>query len=349
MKESRNYMLGDTITPEPSNYITTKVNFISKPSASDISVTGLKYNKRNWIGIDFDDVGEWVMQAFDVTNQYSYSDGCGNNINYAASICINAAHELTGIEYKFDQGLTVAMILDMVNRKRWDITDHGYYHDPVGFGENMTPLESTIRMEDYVKRMFDYWVRTKATPQNYPGHAEAAFLEHYLYVTSQGTFDSFTPEWEYAPPGDFSKVDKSFGAIRRDFTDQWQSDLGFLKEKIDLLFTKQNCFYRIASHTVDPEYFGQFCAYIQSNANDEVLLCATREVFEFEEMKRQQTTYEVVDNSIIIKTSLEGLSIKNKFKDMSFLVSSGNQILSIESNADSKSFNNNGLINILKQ
>lgn len=349
MKESRNYKISEVIPPEPGNFITTKVNFASKPSVSDIKVAGLKYNKKNWLGIDFDDVSEWVMQAFDVTNQYSYSDGCGNNISYAASICINAAYEQTGIEYKFDQGLTVAMIMDMVNRKRWDISDHGYYHDPVGFGADITPLESTIMMEDYVKRMFNYWVRTKATPQDYPGHAEAAFLQHYLYVTSQGTFDSFTAEWEYAPPGDFAKVNKVFGAIRRDGTDRWQEDELSLQILIDKLLLGNNAFFRIASHSVNTEYFGNFCNYIQTQANDELLVCCTREIFEFEEMKRQNTTYEVVGNSIIINTTLEGLSVKNRFKDMSFLNTSGNQILSVESNADSTSFNSNGLINIFKQ
>ncbi|MBB2148782.1 hypothetical protein [Pedobacter gandavensis] len=350
IRTGRNYQISQMQIPDPNGEIITTIKFAAPTGTVNMVKPNLKYNKRNWMGFDFDDVAAWVVDAYNVIRQYKYTDGCGIDHPYAMTMAINGANETSGQEYTFSEGLTVAMVMAMTKVGRCDLSDHGYFHDPVGFGANVTAAESTIRMQDFVKRKFNYWTRSKTVPQNYAGHAQAAFDQGYLYVTSQGTFDTFTPEWEFAPPGDYSKVNKSFGAVRRDFSDKWQEDEAFLKTKVNDLVASNNKFFRIGSHTVDVEYFGRFCQYLMTQSNDNTLCCTTRELFEYEEMKRQPTTWDVQGDTLTITTDINGLDAKNRWKDLSFLISSDQQIKSVTTNGDSCTFNpGTGLVNVYKE
>jgi hypothetical protein len=174
----------------------------------------------------------------------------------------------------------------------------------------------------------------------------AANAQGYIYVTSQGTFDSYSPEWVFAPAGNFGVVPVSFGAVRRDFTDQWANDLNYLKGMIDKVIGGEDKFYRVGSHTIDGVAFDQLMAYIQNSASDNVMVCSTREVMEYREVAAIPFTKTIVGNTIVIETDLRGLDPKNRWKDQSFMVTTDRNVTGVTVSSGSASFNSStGLIN----
>lgn len=356
MKVARNYKIGGTIVvppdPEPSlTEIQTIIKFASTPSAATASMSPQKYRKKSWLSLDWDDATPGAITAMEAMNNMFFTDGCGNNRRYTGALALNGAYEGTGVEYTYEDGPINLAMLRTMRDLGWDFMDHGYYHDPVGFGADMTPLESTQRMQAFFKRLLGYWMRSKAVPTNYSGHATAARDLGYLFSSSQGTFDGFTAEWEFAPPGDYAKLAFPFACPRRDGSDQLANDMGYLKGIIDKLTTGTNKFYRLASHTNDPVPFQEFLDYIKLKGNDSLMVVTTREVLEYREMKALPMTQSLVGDTLTLKTFLTTLDPKNRWKDMSFDIVSDQQISNVTTiGGESTSFNpTTGLVNVFKE
>lgn len=332
-----------------SNIITT-IKFATAPTTAVATVPTLKYNKKNWFSFEMDDMGDTIPFALSVLAGKSYTDGCGNNKPYTMSAAVNGANETSGIEYSMTDAIGAR--LRAVIAAGGDLSDHGYFHDPVGFGADVTPLQSTILMQDFIRRKFDgYEVRSKIVPTNYAGHAQAAFDQGYLYSTSQGTFDDFTPEWMYAPPGTFANLGSTFATPRRDFSDNWQGDLTYLKGVIDSVNSSTGKFYRIGSHYINNEAaFQEFFDYVQTTSNDELLVATTREVLEYREMRNLPITQNLVGDTLTITVDTTNLSSKSRWRDLSFLIDSDSDILSVITTATSSTFNpSTGLVNTFQQ
>lgn len=360
MKVARNYRVGGTIvvppitdpTPDPEvrpQFITTTIKFTSAPTSAIATRPLNKFNKKNWLSLEWDDASAGAISGLQILNNAYYTDGCGNNINYRAALAINGGHEFSGTEYTYDgtgvTGLMSTTIMKQMIAKGWDISDHSYYHDPVYSGANITPYQNTVMMQDYIKRLLNYWCRTKVVPTNYAGHATAARDLGYLYSTSQGTFDSFTPEWMYAPPGNYATLPAGFAALRRDFTDVW-TDTTALKNIINTLLASTGKFFRIGSHTIDVNGYQDFINYISTRANDQLLVATTREILEYREIGTMPTTQTLQGDTLTITTDLKNLDTKNRWKDQTFSISSDKQVASVTSNVGTVSFNPaTGLVN----
>lgn len=351
IKQARNYIIGGS--PEPKNTIKTIVRFVNPASSAIATIAPWKYNKKNTMAFEWDDASIGAVTALGILNTVFYTDGCGNNINYSATLAINGANETTGIPYSYDGTdgrASVTQMMNMINAG-WEISDHGYYHDQVGFGATVTPLQSTILMQSFIKNLLNYWTRSKVVPNADAGHAQAAYDVGYLYSTSQGTFDAFTPVWMFVPPGNYADVPLSFGALRRYFTDQWALELDNIKTIINALLSGNNTFFRLASHTIDQTAFQNLVSYIESNAADELWVASHREVLEYREMKALPVYQEFDGDTLTIITDIASLSDKNRYKDLSFNIVSDQQILSVTTdNADRSTFNaTTGLVNVFKQ
>lgn len=139
-----------------------------------------------------------------------------------------------------------------------------------------------------------------------------------------------------------------FAPVRRDFTDEWTSSLTSLKSIFDTPMASNNKFFRVGSHTIDATAFQNLVNYIESNANDELLVCSTREWLEYDEMKVQPINQSLVDDTLTI--SMEFLDVKNRWKDLSYNITSDSTIESITTTGDSAVFNaTTGLVNVFKQ
>lgn len=330
--------------------ITTQIKFASAPSAATATICDRKFNKKNTFSLEWDDASIGSIAGLSILNGASFTDGCGNNRTYTASVALNGANEVSGDEYLYNTGLTIDIMRNQMIPAGWDFSDHGYFHDPVDFGADITPLQSTQKMQFFIKKILNYWTRSKVVPQNYEGHADAAGLMGYLYVTSQGTFDSYTPEWMFAPPGNYNNVPEGFAALRRDFTDEWATSLPALKINIDNLLNGTNQFYRLASHTIDQSAFQNLITYVQNNANDELLVATTREILEYNEMKGMPMTQSLIGDTLTLETDISLLDTKNRWKDQCFNITSDKEIVSVTTDGNNTSFNpSTGLVNVFKQ
>lgn len=351
----RNFKVG-TGGVTPSTKITTVIKFATVPTFAVATRPNIKFGKANHLAFEWDDASIGAVTGLGILNNAFYTDGCGNNRNFSGTLAINGANEntpeaypLDGYTYNGADGRTsLTQMIAMINAG-WEISDHSYYHDPVGKGALYTAYQMTVMMQTYIKEKLNYWTRTKVVPTNYPGHAQAAYDIGYLYSTSTGTFDSFTPVWMYAPPGDLSLV-PTFGAIRRDFTDEWATDLTSLKSIIGGLFSTTNKFYRVGSHTIDAGAFQELIDYITDNFDDKFLVSSTREHFEYREVSLLPTVQSLVGDTLTIETDMTNLDPKNRWRDQSFVISTDANILSVSSNGDGEAYNNTTkLVNVYKQ
>ncbi|WP_316817287.1 hypothetical protein [Pedobacter nyackensis] len=357
MKVARYYTIGGTIVvppdPEPIiTGITTTIKFVSAPSNATATIANRKFNKKNHWAFEWDDATSGAVTGLNILNNAFYTDGCGNNINYSGTLAFNGANETSGLEYTYAGGdgrVSKANMLAMITAG-WEMSDHSYFHDPVGFGASVTPLENTQRMQTYIKNLLNYWTRSKAVPTNYAGHATAARDLGYLYSTSQGTFDSFTAEWMYAPPGQWSNVPSGFAPLRRDFTDNWSGSLTSLQNMVTTLKAATGKFFRVGSHTINATAFQDLVDFLVANSGDEFLVSSTREWLEYDEMKVQPINQVLSGDTLTISMDLTGLDVKNRWKDLSYNITSDATIASVTTDGDSASFNSTtGLVNVFKQ
>lgn len=352
MKAARRYIIGEPDPEAPITSLVVQIKFATTPSSASAVVAQRKYNKKNHWAFEWDDATGGAATGLGILNSAYFTDGCGNNINYRGTLAFNGANENSGAEYTYPGGdgkVSKANMLAMINAG-WEMSDHSYFHDPVGFGASVTPLDNTQRMQSYIKHLLNYWTRSKVVPTNYAGHATAARDLGYLYSTSEGTFDSFTPEGVFNPFGNWANVPAGFAALRRGFTDGWAGSLADLKAAFDTTKASTNRFYRVGSHTIDATAFQNLVSYIQANANDEFLVSSTREWLEYNEMKAQPFSQNLIGNTLTLTIDLTGLDSKNRWKDLSFNITSAATISSVTSNGDSTSFNSaTGLVNVFKQ
>lgn len=339
------------VKPEPETII-LQVKFASAPTSAVAAIAPRKYNKKHHWGFEWDDATIGAVTGLSILNNAHYTDGCGNNKNYSGTLAINGANETSGLEYTYDGSdgrCAVSNMVSMINAG-WEISDHSYFHDPVGYGADKTALWNTQQMQDYIKRLLNYWTRSKVVPTNYPGHAQAAYDLGYLYSTSQGTFDSFTAEWQFAPPGNWSAVAAGFAALRRDFTDEWSSAVGGLKSMVSTMASGSGKFFRVGSHTIASTPFQELVDHLVANSNDEFLVSSTREWLEYDEMKGMPFTQNLVGDTLTIETDISTLDPKMRWKDQSFNITADKAIISVVTNGDSASFNSTtGLVNSFKQ
>jgi hypothetical protein len=124
-----------------------------------------------------------------------------------------------------------------------------------------------------------------------------------------------------------------------------------LKNKSSSLVHK---LYRLGTHSYNSgnwNGFKSFIDHLDSVSNDAIWVTSLQELLEYLEVKRLVSKTETLDGNVLtISLDLSKVPASNRFRDMSLLINGGAAISSVTvSGADNFSYNDSGLINILKK
>lgn len=340
-----------------SNSSTMKFEIIFENSAGNASakVAKLKYNKTSWASIEWDDNSLSALQGYNIIKNKFYTDGCNNKIQYAGSIAVNGRNQFDNSEIGANNtGVTYAQLKELINAG-WDVENHSYYHGPDGnynFGSDW--LKNIKTLDDLIQERIQYKMNGAVVPTNYDGFPTAAKNFGYLFSTSQGTFDDFEPAGKptFKEYFDFDLAPLNFSSFNRIFYDDWNQLEKSVKNSISEIATRNNHYFRFASHGIDEAALKRILDYFELMSNDRFLFIPTREIMEYRIVAGQPIKYEQEGNKLIIE--IDGSAIPDRFRwrDLSFVVTSGSKITSVNviSGIDKTSFNaNTGLVNIFKQ
>jgi len=332
-----------------------EITFESDPGNAKVTVANLKYNKSGWASVEWDDNSPQALKGFRLLKNKTYSDGCGNNIAYTASLAVNGFNQFLCEE--------VAGIPENVNYNQmkeliaggWDIVNHSYYHNPTGncgYGENWD--RNIKELDELIHKKIDYKMNGSVVPTNYSGFPTAAQKFGYLFSSSQGTFDTYAPGAvpTYKEYFNFDLAPKNFSAFGRIFYDDWAQLETSVKNALQETANRSNFYFRFASHTIDETIFSRMLNSFSTISNDRLLFISTREIMEYRIVASQPVKSEKKGNSLIVE--IDGSKIPERFRwrDLSFLVTGDSKIASVNmvSGIDKTSFNPaTGLVNIFKQ
>lgn len=339
-----------------STNMTFEVVFSEKPNKASIAATKLKYNKNGWVSGEWDDNAAAALQAFKILNNFYYTDGCGNKINYALASAVNGRHQFDNREFGLWEGLVTYTEMKNLIAHGWDIENHSYYHGDEGnysFGNDW--YKNIKELDDLIYERIGYRMNGAVVPTSYSGFPTAAKKFGYLFSSSQGTFDdmkpSGQPEWGKGYQ-DFDYAPEDFSAFGRLFYDDWaEMEKDFIKW-CDDSFKYYNSYFRIGSHGIDEAAFIRMMNYFRDKSNDKFALLPTREIMEYRIMTKQPIESILTGNKLTVKVNLKNVPSRFRWKDLSFIITSEKSISQVKTinNIDKVTFNpGTGLINIFNQ
>ncbi|MFV0607164.1 MAG: hypothetical protein ACK5NK_15135 [Niabella sp.] len=349
------------ITPPPppvtydSKTMVFEVVFESVPTSATATIATLKYNKQGWASVEWDDNSISSLTGFEKLKNTFYTDGCGNNIPYTGAVAVNGRNQYNNEEAGLlSMNVTYNQMTDLINCG-WDIENHSYYHEPTGnynYGNDRN--RNVKELEDLIFARINYKMNGLVVPTNYDGFPTAAKNFGYLFSTSQGTFDGLPPAGNpvYKDVQDFALAPVDFSSFNRMFYDNWNEMETAAKKAIDVIITKNNHYFRLASHGIDAAAFSRIIDYFKQKTNDKILMVPTREVMEYRQMAKMPVILELKDGKLTIQVKIHTLADRIRWRDLSFMINSDKKIKSVTAlNAiDSVTFNSNtGLINVFKQ
>ncbi len=201
------------------------------------------------------------------------------------------------------------------------------------------------------------------TPSNNTGYNPYVEQQGYLAATSQGVTDGYTSHpvnmWT-DHLADISKLDASFNVFLRDFTDDWANTTitNQLKSFVTGLKNKSSSsvhkLYRLGTHSYNSgnwSGFKSFIDHLDSVSNDAIWVTSLQELLEYLEVKRLVAKTETLNGNVLtINLDLSKIPASNRFRDMSLLINGSAGISAVTvSGADNFSYNESGLINVLKK
>lgn len=267
----------------------------------------------------------------------SYSDGCGNDIEYTTDVAVNTnAGNLS--EYQ-----------TLIERKG-AIINHSAFHS----GEN--PLNQLEIIYDYYIDAINYKVAGVAIPGSDTGYGDASIAHREPFVISTGdVFDSLNPvRWYLKAP---EPIGTAPFAINRQFTD-WDSDeildilLGYLNQSAETVDV-----FPIGSHSAleNQEHIDRFITFfteLNTNKRDEFIVCSLREYIEYRLMREVDMDVQVVGNlmTVTLQDSDVQLIDKISWMDNCFNVTGATVTGVTHEGFDEVNFNGStGLINAHKR
>lgn len=332
-----------------------EITFDDKADNVELKPAKLKYNKRGWASVEWDDNSVACLKAYEKLNNSYYTDGCKNKIRYTGAVGVNGKKSWDNAEVAtLPDNISYSQMRTLINNG-WDIENHGYYHFPDGnfnFGydwnKNITELDNLI---------FDriqYKMNGSIVPVNYDNFPTAAKNFGYIFCTSQGTHDKLLPAGNptYKEVQDFDLAPQGFSQFNRIFYDDWAQMEKSVKAAIDDIVLKNNFYFRFASHGIDEAAFGRIIDYFENTTLDNILMIPTREIMEYRIMSSQKMNYQKLNNKMLVAVDVQNLPLRIRWRDLTFLVSGTSKISAIKiiSGIDKVSFNSEtGLINIFKQ
>lgn len=347
-----------TVTTPPiddKNKIVIEIVFDGVPAKATAMPAKLKFNKTGWASAEWDDNSIGSLKGFEKLKATFYTDGCGNKIPYTAAVAVNGRNQYSNEEAaKIPNNVTYDQMKTFINAG-WDIENHSYYHDPTGNYNFGTDRERNVKeLDDLLLKNIQYKLNGLVVPTNYDGFPTAAKKMGYLFSTSQGTFDGFEPAGKpvYKNVQDFDLAPKDFSSFNRMFFDDWAEMERNVKQAIADIGTKNNPYFRFASHGIDQAAFNRIIDNFQSSTADKILFIPTREAMEYRIMSSLPIKYDLNGSKLAITVDITNVSDRVRWRDLSFLVSSDKKITAVNilSIADKVTFNSaTGLVNVFKQ
>jgi hypothetical protein len=355
---------GGVVIPPTGNTGSTveiTVTFTSTPTSASSAFPKLKYNKSKAILMEFDDDSVGVLTAYDKLKTTYYTDGCGNNKNYSLGLAINAKNNFNNAEWgdNYPNKTTFTQAIDLIPYGL-DIMNHSYYHEPTGNYNNGTDIRKNFRdLDDFVKlRYNNYKMNALVVPTNYAGYQLEARDYNYLFGSSEGTFDNFTPyPSQFNAVGAINNIPKqTYTAIKRTFSDNWTNGGAQWTALTSLFGSSSVDYFQIGSHGIAAgiDNFNSWIDSIVSQFSDTVLFQSMREFMEYKHIKEYVTKTETI-NGNALKITLDYSTVPNpniSWYDLSLLVISDKSIstVSIDNTEFTSSYNTTTkLININKR
>lgn len=349
----------DTISAAADSAHPTKMSFLivlaSSADNAKLIVPNLKYNKAGWVSLEWDDNSLGAMKAVDLLKNMFYTDGCGNQIPYAAALAVVGRSQYNNEETGAmpDRYTSYTQMKSLIS-SGWDIENHSYYHDPTGNYNYGTDWARNIsEMDQLILQRINYKMNGAVVPTNYSGFATAAKNFGYLFSTSQGTFDNLAPGMgDYKSVEPFSAAPAGFSSFKRIFYDNWSQMETDVTKAISDISSQSDAYFRFASHTVDTDVLARILSNFKARTNDKVLFLPTREIMEYRIMSQLPVNYTTQSNTLTVTIDISSIPDRFRWRDLSFVVSPESKITDVKilSGIDKISFNPaTGLVNIFKQ
>jgi len=365
------------------------VKFASTPTTASSSFTGLKYGKQCFYNIEVDDNS---VSFRDLMNYFQggavsadgqtypgkfFTDGCGNNVPYTASVAINVRSH----HWPPDQQDGM-LIMESGNTNSIDLSDlsravqtdcypavHGYYHDMTGYyiQNNFTQSTNISECADYIFQKASFTPRVFITPNADTGYNKYLEAQGYFGNSSTGVTDGYpqSPTLENIWSTGLSDISEvgtgGFRTYIRDFLDNWtdQTSVDNLKATVTALKNASsvtiNKFRRMGTHGFDASswpYFKSFIEHIETTSQDAIWVTTLQEALEYLETKRKLIKTETLQgNELTITLDYTEIPLANLKRDITLQVNSNAAIESITVNGAQRSTYNiqTGLINVFNQ
>ena len=357
--------------------VTIKVSFTSAPTFATSSFADLKYNKQAVFNLDIDDQPANVMSvlaylqggtALEDGKNYAgkfFTDGCGNKKPYTAAVAMTAHSNYNDGDLTLVPHLLSASQLTKLVASDFMLENHGFYHDKNLYylTNNFNEVKNIVENANFIYAKTGFVPRVWVTPSNNTGYNAYVEQQGYLAATSQGVTDGYTSHpvnmWT-DHLADISKLDAAFNVFLRDFTDDWANTTitNQLKSFVTGLKNKSSSavhkLYRLGTHSYNSgnwSGFKSFIDHLDSVSNDAIWVTSLQELLEYLEVKRLVAKTETLNGNVLtINLDLSKVPASNRFRDMSLLINGSAGISAVTvSGADNFSYNESGLINILKK
>ncbi|HWK56123.1 MAG TPA: hypothetical protein VNQ80_02220 [Parapedobacter sp.] len=340
---------------DDSKLMRFEIEFAADAANATIQPAMLKFNKRGWVSIEWDDNSLEALKALPYLDERYYTDGCGNRINYSAAVAVNGRNQYHNEEAGLMSTNVTYAQMKMLIAKGWDMENHSYYHEPTGnYNYGNDRARNVSELDELIYDRIGYRMNGLVVPTNYDGFPSAAKDFGYLFSTSQGTFDDLPPAGNptYKDVQDFDLAPKDFSSFNRMFYDDWNEMNKAVTAAFAEIITKKNHYFRIASHRVDEQIFGGLMELFEKSGKDNILIIPTREAMEYRIMADLPISYVFQENKLLVEIDASTLPDRFRWRDLSFLVKPVGIITGVKtvSNIDRISFNaETGLVNIFKQ
>ncbi|ANH80449.1 hypothetical protein A8C56_05095 [Niabella ginsenosidivorans] len=347
----------DNTSPEPLDPTKMSFEVVFSNTADDAKATvaELKYNKNGWVSLEFDDNSLDALKAEELLKGKFYTDGCGNNVPYAAALAVIGRSNYNNQEMGTmgDYYVTYAQMKTMIGLG-WDIENHSLYHEPTGNYNNGTDWAKNIsEMNALILQKINYNMNGAVVPVNYSGFPTAAKNFGYLFSSSESTFDNLAPGLgDYQKVASFNLAPLTFSAFNRIFNDDWSKMETDVKSATATLITRKNSYFRLGSHKVNINNLQNILDNFSSVTKDNILFLSTREIMEYRVMAKLPITYKTEANILKVVIDPKTLPDRFRWRDLSFIVTSKAKITNIKNlnGIDKATFNpETGLVNIFKQ
>ncbi|MBO9573654.1 MAG: hypothetical protein J7497_15810, partial [Chitinophagaceae bacterium] len=343
---------GDQPNPAPDPTVMSfEIELSNTTDDAKAAVAGLKYNKAGWVSLEFDDNSLGALTAADILKTKSYTDGCGNNIPYAAALAAIGRSNYNNQEMGAMPGyyVTYEQMKTMIGAG-WDIENHSLYHEPTGNYSNGTDWAKNIsEMDALILQKINYKMNGSVVPVNYSGFPTAAKNFGYLFSSSESTFDNLAPGLgNYQKVVAFDLAPVTFSAFNRIFNDDWTKMETDVKSATATLSTLTNSYFRLGSHTVNATNLQNILDNFSSVTKDNILFIPTREIMEYRVMTTLPITYTKEGNILRVVINPQSLPSRFRWRDLSFVVTSNAKITNIKNlnGIDKATFNpQTGLVN----